>query len=71
MEEKGKYDYDFSGRTVLVVEDTMMSFKLMATVLSRVRADVVHATDGQKAIDLCSGDQSFDIVIMDLQKAKA
>ena len=67
MGEKGKYDFDFSGRRVLVVEDTMMSFKLIAAVLSRVRAEVVHAIDGQKAIDLCSGDQLFDIVIMDLQ----
>jgi CheY-like chemotaxis protein len=62
-----KFDFDFSGKSVLVVEDTMMSFKLFSTVLSQVNASVTHASNGQKAIDLCSGDLHFDLVLMDLQ----
>ena len=67
MEGRTRYNYDFSGKSVLVVEDTIMSFKLMKALLSRVNVVVSHASDGQHAIDLCSGDQYFDLVIMDLQ----
>jgi two-component system cell cycle response regulator DivK len=67
MKGLGKYNFDFSGKSVLVVEDNLMSFKLMATVFSRVNASVTHARDGQAAIDLCAGDQHFDLVLMDLQ----
>jgi two-component system cell cycle response regulator DivK len=67
MEARGKYDFDFSGKSVLVVEDTMMSFKLISTVLNQVHATVTHASNGYKAIELCGGDQHFDVVVMDIQ----
>ena len=52
---------------MLVVEDTMMSFKLFSAVLSQVNAEVTHAFDGRKAIEMCSGDLHFDLVVMDIQ----
>jgi CheY-like chemotaxis protein len=67
MERRGKYNFDFTGKSVLVVEDTLMSFKLISAVLSQVNATVTHATNGRKAIELCSGDQHFDVVVMDIQ----
>ena len=67
MEKKGRFDFDFSGRKVLVVEDTLMSFKLIKAVLTQVKADVDHAVDGSKAIEMCSGDNSYDLVVMDIQ----
>ena len=45
----------------------MMSFKLFSAVLAQVNALVTHACNGRKAIELCSGDQHFDLVVMDLQ----
>ena len=67
MEKKKRFDFDFTGKSVLVVEDTMMSFKLMKAVLSQVNATVFHAPDGRKAIEMCSGDTHFDIIVMDIQ----
>ncbi len=67
MEGRSRYNHDFSGKSVLVVEDTLMSFKLMKALLLRVNVEVSHASNGQQAIDMCSGDQYFDLVIMDLQ----
>jgi two-component system cell cycle response regulator DivK len=67
MERKSRFNYDFTGKSVLVVEDTMMSFKLIAAVLGQVNASVTHAPNGKMAIELCSGDQHFDVVIMDIQ----
>jgi CheY-like chemotaxis protein len=67
MPSKGKYDYDFSKRVILVVEDNHISFKLILAVLSQVQASVVHAKNGQQAIDLCASGEHFDMVLMDMQ----
>jgi len=63
----GKYDYDFSDKVVLVVEDNQISFKLMNAVLKQVKANVVHAINGKKAIEECESDAHFDLVLMDMQ----
>lgn len=67
MERKSRFNYDFSGKSVLVVEDTMMSFKLFSALLTQVNATVTHASNGRKAIEMCSGDLRFDLVVMDIQ----
>lgn len=67
MEIRGKYDYDFTGKVVLVVEDNMISFKLISAVLSKVNAEMVHAFNGRQAIELCSSENHFDLVLMDMQ----
>lgn len=67
MDGAKRFDYDFSGKSVLVVEDTMMSFKLFSAVLTQVNASVTHAINGRKAIELCTGKHPFDLVVMDLQ----
>ncbi len=67
MKETRRFDFDFSGKSVLVVEDTLMSFKLFSAVLTQVKASVSHASNGRKAIEMCSGDIHFDLILMDLQ----
>jgi len=63
----GKYDFDFSKKVVLVVEDNPISYKLMDAVLKQVKANVVHAINGKKAIEACTSDTHFDMVLMDMQ----
>lgn len=67
MTEKVKYDFDFSGRLVLVVEDNLISFKLIEARLDRVNLQLIHANDGLKAINLCRERPDIDIVLMDIQ----
>ena len=62
-----KYDFNFSDKTVLVVEDNPISFKLMHAVLKQVQTNVVHAVNGREAIKLCETDMHFDLVMMDMQ----
>ena len=52
---------------VLVVEDNQISFKLIHAVLSQVKTNVVHATNGKIAIELCTSGKHFDLVLMDMQ----
>jgi len=67
MASRGKYEYDFSNKVILVVEDNHISFKLISAVLSQVQAVVVHASNGRKAIELCEADTHYDLVLMDVQ----
>ena len=67
MTEKSKYDFDFTGFLVLVVEDNTISFKLIEAMLSRVNLTLLHASDGQMAINLCRERADIDIVLMDIQ----
>jgi CheY-like chemotaxis protein len=67
MDRGNKYDFDFSNKVVLVVEDNQISFKLMDAVLKRVKTNVVHASNGKRAIDACASEAHFDLVLMDLQ----
>jgi len=67
MPSRGKYNYDFSDRVILVVEDNHISFKLISAVLKQVQATVVRASNGQQAIELCRSDAHFDLVLMDMQ----
>lgn len=67
MAGKGKYDFDFSDKMVLVVEDNQISFKLIHAVLTQVRTNVVHATNGKIAIEACASGAHFDMVLMDMQ----
>jgi CheY-like chemotaxis protein len=67
MSDENKYGFDFTGKKVLVVEDNLISFKLMMAVLSQVNVEVVHALNGRDAIELCKEGQPFDLVLMDMQ----
>jgi CheY-like chemotaxis protein len=67
MPSRGKYKFDFSGKVILVVEDNLISYKLIFAVLSKVQAEVVHATNGRKAIEFCESDAHYDLVLMDMQ----
>ena len=63
----GKYDFDFSDKVVLVVEDNQISFKLIHAVLTQVKANVVHATNVKIAIEACTSGAHYDLVLMDMQ----
>jgi len=63
----GKYDFDFSDKVVLVVEDNQISYKLIHAVLTQVKTNVVHAANGKEAIEACTSGVHFDLVLMDMQ----
>lgn len=67
MDSDDKYNYDFDGRTVLVVEDNDISFKLISALLSRVNVTLVRATNGREAIEICRENPGISLVLMDLQ----
>lgn len=59
MEEKPK-------QVVLIVEDDEASYLYLESILRKTTAVVVHAANGQSALDLCLS-REFSVVLMDLK----
>lgn len=58
---------DWSDKTVLIAEDVNDNFLFLKTYLRKTKINVLWARDGQEAIDMCSKDNSIDIVLMDIR----
>ncbi len=60
-------DTDFSHLTILIAEDEDINFMYLEEVLRRTKATVIHACDGQEAVDLFKSNMSIKIVLMDIK----
>lgn len=58
---------DFSGITILVVEDVDTNYFYISALLEKMKAKVIRAANGQKAVDLCSSNPSINLVLMDIE----
>jgi PAS domain S-box-containing protein len=65
MEESKTYNW--KGKKILIVEDDELSYEYLKEILKDTEAKILHAKDGQAAIDYCKEDQSLDLVLMDIQ----
>lgn len=54
-------------KTVLIAEDSYVNFLLLKEYLSRYNADILHADNGSKAVELCKGNPEIDLVLMDVK----
>ena len=59
-------EHDFSGKSILVVEDDEINYRFLEIVILKTRANVTRAISGKEAIDLAI-EQNFDLVLMDIQ----
>jgi CheY-like chemotaxis protein len=59
--------YNWKGKKILIVEDDELSYEYLKEILKDTKANILHAKDGQAAIDYCKKDQSLDLVLMDIQ----
>ena len=67
MTSGSKYDFDFSDKLVLVVEDNEISYKLIQAVLTQVKTNIIRASNGKEAIEACRTDTHYDLILMDMQ----
>ncbi len=54
-------------KKILVAEDESNNFALLAALLKPLGCEVISATDGFKAIELCKKDRDIGIVFMDIK----
>ncbi|HEX3006188.1 MAG TPA: response regulator, partial [Bacteroidales bacterium] len=62
-----KSEYNWRGRTFLIVEDDKISFKFLEGIFKKTGVKIIHADNGLKAIDFCRSHPELDIVLMDIQ----
>ncbi len=59
--------YNLDKFCILVVEDNLISFKLLKILLEKAGAKVLHAEDGYKALEMIEQYSEINLVLMDIQ----
>ncbi len=68
-EENYQYEtsYNWFGKTILIAEDDLNSFKFLRELLGKTRIEIIHAPNGKKAVETVGSNIHVDLVIMDVQ----
>lgn len=64
---KTKPVYNFTGKTVLIVDDVSFNLTLLALFFKTTGAQILFAANGMEAVDVCILNPHVDIVLMDIQ----
>lgn len=59
--------YNWSEFTILIVEDDVSGTFYLKEVLKDTRVQILHATDGNQALDLCKDNPSISLILMDIR----
>ncbi len=57
----------FSGKTILIIEDEIISFIILRKYLEPTNIEILHADDGLQAIEICKTNSKIDLILMDVQ----
>jgi len=58
---------NWKGKTILIAEDIMQNYLLMEALLRRSEVRLLHAVNGQIAIDIVKSEPDIDLILMDIQ----
>lgn len=64
---KNNWMYNWKGKSILVVEDDHINFSYLDTLLKPTKAIIMHAENGEEAVDLCRAYAFINIVLMDIR----
>lgn len=62
-----KTTYNFSGKTILAVDDVEFNLDLIEMFFKNTGAQLLFAANGREALDICILNPHVDIVLMDIQ----
>lgn len=60
-------NYKWPGKTILIVEDSTVSYELLTKFLKDAQVSFLYATNGEEAIKICTENVQVDLVLMDIQ----
>jgi CheY-like chemotaxis protein len=55
----------YTGHTILIAEDDVLNYNLFHASLRNTGVTILHAENGQQAIDFCREHPEIDLIIMD------
>ncbi|MFH0755989.1 MAG: response regulator, partial [Bacteroidota bacterium] len=58
---------NWDGKKILIAEDNFYNYKLYEAILSKTNARLTWAKDGLEALEQCRSDNSFNLILMDIQ----
>lgn len=58
---------DLSNKKILVVEDVDTNYFYISSLLEKLNGNILRASDGLIAIDICKNDPSINLVLMDIE----
>ncbi len=56
--------------TILVAEDEMLNFSFIELLLKKLNLKVIHAHNGQEAVDICKANPNISLILMDIKMPK-
>jgi len=59
--------HNWDGKLFLVAEDDKFSYKFLEGFLKQTKAEVLRASDGREAVEMCRNNPAIDLVLMDIQ----
>ncbi len=59
--------FDWSGKTILVVEDEESNFELVEATLFQTKVKILHAVNGKEAVEMCRQRDDINVVLMDMR----
>jgi len=61
------FDIPNSVNTILIVEDEYNNFLYLYELLQPTSIEILHASNGRQAIDMCRKNNSIDLILMDIR----
>jgi len=59
--------YDFTGKTIVVVDDLRINFLLFNAIMDGTNARLIWAKSGHEAVKICLSKEFIDLILMDLE----
>ncbi|MCD6180498.1 MAG: response regulator [Bacteroidales bacterium] len=66
MSTETPFKYDWSDKTIMVVEDVNHNYKFLLHAIKPTKAKVLWAKNGKEAYDACKTDVQIDLILMDI-----
>ncbi|PLX16303.1 MAG: hypothetical protein C0597_08050, partial [Marinilabiliales bacterium] len=60
-------EYCWPNKSILIVEDSKVSYDLLTKFLKDSKVEFFHASDGEQAVELCKLNHKIDLVLMDIK----
>ena len=57
----------FEGKTILIADDEESNYLYLSAVLRKLKLNIIVATTGAQAIELCKKHPEIDLIFMDIQ----
>jgi CheY-like chemotaxis protein len=67
MEQEFNFNFDWSSKKILIVEDDVFSAEYLIEVLSETDAETIVSKNGLEAVDIVKNNPDISLVLMDIQ----